>query len=63
MSAPIRITPKDVGGSWKCRACGKAHSVSIYVALHMREGLDHQCPCGQRSIVQNWKVASEGERG
>lgn len=27
------------------------------------EGLDHQCPCGHRSIVQNWKVASGGERG
>jgi len=36
--------------------------VSIYVSLHMREGLAHTCPCGQKAVVQNWKVIPKAVR-
>lgn len=56
MADPIRIKPPEVGSGWSCPSCGARHLVSIYVSLHMREGLSHACPCGQKALVQNWKV-------
>ncbi len=57
MAETVNIFPKEVGAVWKCIACGLRHNVSIYVALHMREGLNHSCACGRKSVVQNWTVA------
>ena len=61
MGEAIAIAPKKVGSGWRCSHCNAKHTVSIYVSLHMREGLTHTCTCGLVSDVRNWKVRPKKE--
>jgi len=61
MADAIKIRPQQVGAKWRCRSCKSVATVSIYVALHMKDGLIHTCSCGQKSEVEKWKVKPIGE--